>query len=219
MPVGGGTARAGLEIDHSEPKARVWRSRGQAAAHRRIEQPQKARRVLAPHGSLVGCAARSSLGWRLRCRWSWSPDRREVRGLQGLAGLRGDTPSEARSVDGERAGRPRAARRSGGMRCAQVWRGVPSEARGVDGERAGRPRAARRSGGVRCAEAWRAAAHRRIEQPQKARRVLASHGCLAGLAPHGDLAGCAIMLPRLAIARARTPVLSPAACTTLEGSS
>ena len=160
-------------------------------------------------------------GLWLRCRWSWSPDRREVRGLQGLAGLRGDTPSEARSVDGERAGRPRAARRSGGVRCAQVWRGVPSEARGVDGERAGRPRAARRSGGVRCAEAWRAAAHRRIEQPQKARRVLAAWTASgrAGLAPHGDLAGCAIMLPRLAIAWARTPVLSPAACTTLEGSS
>ena len=127
-------------------------------------------------------------GLWLRCRWSWSPDRREVRGLQGLAGLRGDTPSEARSVDGERAGRPRAARRSGG---------------------------------VRCAEAWRAAAHRRIEQPQKARRVLAAWTASgrAGLAPHGDLAGCAITLPRPAIARARTPVLSPAACTTLEGSS
>ena len=28
VPVGGGRARAGLEIDHSEPKARMWRSRG-----------------------------------------------------------------------------------------------------------------------------------------------------------------------------------------------
>ena len=28
VPVGGGGARAGLEIDHSEPQARVWRSRG-----------------------------------------------------------------------------------------------------------------------------------------------------------------------------------------------
>ena len=28
VPVGGGRARAGLEIDHSEPQARVWRSRG-----------------------------------------------------------------------------------------------------------------------------------------------------------------------------------------------
>ena len=62
------------------------------------------------------------------------PDWRVARGLQGLAGLRGDAPSEARGVDGERAGRPRAARRSGG--------GVPSEARwdggcGAGGRRQG----------------------------------------------------------------------------------
>ena len=38
-----------------------------------------------------------------------SPDWRLPRGLQGLAGLRADAPSEARSADGERAGRrPRA---------------------------------------------------------------------------------------------------------------
>ena len=37
--VGGGRARAGLEIDHSEPQARVWRSRGRAAAHGRTKQP------------------------------------------------------------------------------------------------------------------------------------------------------------------------------------
>ena len=99
----------------------------------------------APHGSLAGCAERSSLGWRLRCRWSWSPDRRVVRGLQGLAGLRGDAPSEARGAVGERAGRPRAAR--------EVWRGAPHGGLATgclaDGERAGRPRAARRSGRVR----------------------------------------------------------------------
>ena len=39
VPVGGGRARAGLEIDHSEPQARVWRSRGRAAAHGRTKQP------------------------------------------------------------------------------------------------------------------------------------------------------------------------------------
>ena len=73
-------------------------------------------------------------GMYLRCRWSWSPDRRGVRGLQGLAGLRGDAPSEARGVDGERAGRPRAAR--------EVWRGAPHGGLAAgclaDGERAGR---------------------------------------------------------------------------------
>ena len=39
VPVGGGRARAGLEIDHSEPQARVWRSRGRAAAHRHTQRP------------------------------------------------------------------------------------------------------------------------------------------------------------------------------------
>ena len=34
VPVGGGGAWPGFEIDHSEPQARVWRSRGRAAAHR-----------------------------------------------------------------------------------------------------------------------------------------------------------------------------------------
>ena len=38
VPVGGGRARAGLEIDHSEPQARVWRSRGRADAHRHIQR-------------------------------------------------------------------------------------------------------------------------------------------------------------------------------------
>ena len=32
-------ARAGFEIDHSEPQARVWRSRGRAAAHRHTQRP------------------------------------------------------------------------------------------------------------------------------------------------------------------------------------
>ena len=39
VPVGGGGARAGLEIDHSEPQARVWRSRGRAAAHGHTKRP------------------------------------------------------------------------------------------------------------------------------------------------------------------------------------
>ena len=41
-------------------------------------------------------------------------DWRPPRGLRGLAGLRADAPSEARSADGERAGRPRGGRRSVG---------------------------------------------------------------------------------------------------------
>ena len=75
VPVGGGRARAGLEIDHSEPQARVWRSRGRAAAHRRIEQSQRARHVLASHGGLAGCAIvlpRLAIA-RARTRVSYSP--------------------------------------------------------------------------------------------------------------------------------------------------
>ena len=43
---------------------------------------------------------------------------------QGLAGLRDDAPSEARGADGERAGRPRGGRRSGGRarRCPKHQR-------------------------------------------------------------------------------------------------
>ena len=36
-PVGGGRAWPGFEIDHSEPQARVWRSRGRAAAHGHLD--------------------------------------------------------------------------------------------------------------------------------------------------------------------------------------
>ena len=46
VPVGGGRARAGLEIDHSEPQARVWRSRGRAAAHRHTQRPGLPRQAL-----------------------------------------------------------------------------------------------------------------------------------------------------------------------------
>ena len=72
--------------------ARVWRSRGRAAAHGRTEQPPP--------------------------RPTGTPDWRPPSGLRGLAGLRADAPSEARSADGERAGRPRGGRRSGGPQQA-----------------------------------------------------------------------------------------------------
>ena len=38
-PAGGGGAWPGFEIDHSEPQARVWRSRGRAAAHGHTQRP------------------------------------------------------------------------------------------------------------------------------------------------------------------------------------
>ena len=73
-----------------------------------------------------------------------SPDWRPPRGLQGLAGLRADAPSEARSADGERAGRPRDGRKSG-------------EASSTDGSRAGRPRDGRKSGEASSADGSRTA--------------------------------------------------------------
>ena len=47
-------------------------------------------------------------------------DWRPPRGLRGLAGLRDDAPSEARSANGERAGRPRGGWKSGGARSTKV---------------------------------------------------------------------------------------------------
>ena len=44
-PVGGGRAWPGFEIDHSEPQARVWRSRGRAAAHRHAQRPNPTRQA------------------------------------------------------------------------------------------------------------------------------------------------------------------------------
>ena len=52
MPVGGGRAWPGFEIDHSEPKARVWRSRGRAAAHGHTKQPGRG------HGPPTSAATR-----------------------------------------------------------------------------------------------------------------------------------------------------------------
>ena len=188
-------------------------------------------------------------GLWLRCRWSWSPDWRVARGLlgnvaavpvgggptggwcvvcgdcgcgaggrrpdwwvarglQGLAGLRGDAPSEARWDGGCGAGghgRPT----GGWCEACRAWPGFEATRRAMLAAWTASGRAglaphgglagcvARRSGGVGRVDGERAG------RPRAARR--------------SD--GCAIMLPRPAIARARTPVLSPAACTTLESSS
>ena len=83
-------ARAGFEIDHSEPQARVWRSRGQPdpKVPGTLAVPQATKQQGQGVGG-PGCGARGR--------------------RRGLAGLRDDAPSEARSADGSRAGRrPRA---------------------------------------------------------------------------------------------------------------
>ena len=82
---------------------------------------------------------REACGDRPRCRWAAAgpgqahahqapPDWRPPRGLRGLAGLRDDAPSEARSADGERAGRPRGGRRSGGAEQHRRSGGQPQQA-------------------------------------------------------------------------------------------
>ena len=45
VPEGGGRAWPGFEIDHSEPQARVWRSRGRAAALRHTQRPNPTRQA------------------------------------------------------------------------------------------------------------------------------------------------------------------------------
>ena len=91
------------------------------------EEPEEEGRV-ACGDCRCGVGGDPTGGWREACwvkvaavpvgggrAWCcWPPDWRVARGLWGLAGLRDDAPSEARGADGERAGRPRAARRSGG---------------------------------------------------------------------------------------------------------
>ena len=57
VPVGGGGAWPGFEIDHSEPQARVWRSRGRAAAHGHTKQPGPNMASNAAHGKPVGSEA------------------------------------------------------------------------------------------------------------------------------------------------------------------
>ena len=127
--MGSGRARAGNIQRQAAP---VWRA-PEGTGRLRGAEPNEVRQP-----SLAG--SRTRMG---RSQPQASPDWRPPRGLQGLAGLRDDAPSEARSADGERAGRPRGGRRSG-------------EARSADGERAGRPRGGRRSGEARSADSSRA---------------------------------------------------------------
>ena len=61
-----------------------------------------------------GCGAHGRRRGLARQHTDTPTDWRPPRGLRGLAGLRDDAPSEARSADGERAGRPRGGRRSVG---------------------------------------------------------------------------------------------------------
>ena len=60
VPVGGGRAWPGFEIDRSEPQARVWRSRGRAAAHGHTKQPGPNMASNAAPGTPVGSEAITS---------------------------------------------------------------------------------------------------------------------------------------------------------------
>ncbi len=87
VPVGGGGARTGAKTMHrtrqQRPSPTGVEGAGGTGGHGRATHKQRA-----------------PTDWRL------------PRGLRGLAGLRGDAPSEARGADGERAGRPRGGRKS-----------------------------------------------------------------------------------------------------------
>ena len=93
VPVGGGRARAGLEIDHSEPQARVWRSRGRAAAHRHTQRPGPSRQA---------SGARNTSG-----ATSINTRRRRLAGGPPPTGTQSDQTELGRScaVDGGRAER------------------------------------------------------------------------------------------------------------------
>ena len=54
---GGGRAWPGFEIDYSEPKARVWRSRGRAAALRHQDRFTRSRRHREPERPVATCDA------------------------------------------------------------------------------------------------------------------------------------------------------------------
>ena len=98
----------------ARPRCR-WAAAGPGRASRRRARPH-------PSGQAppVWRAPEGPEGTGGNTRTTSTPDWRPPRGLGGLAGLRDDAPSEARSADGERAVRPRGGRRSGGPQPQQA---------------------------------------------------------------------------------------------------
>ena len=122
--VGGGRARAGLEIDHSEPQARVWRSRGRPGP--------KAPDTQAPLQATSSSHGRQAHGGRTPTPWTAS-----VAGAVGPGGhgraSRSTTPSRRLACGDLAGGPPPTGTHSGqvgrggpcGMHSAQVRRGGP----------------------------------------------------------------------------------------------
>ena len=108
VPVGGGGAWPGFETTR-RAKLAARTARGRAAAHGHTKQPGLARHTTqAPDpkvpGTLAVPQATKQQGQGVGGPGCGARGRR-----RGLAGLRGDAPSEARGADGSRAGRrPRA---------------------------------------------------------------------------------------------------------------
>ena len=86
-------ARAGLEIDHSEPQARVWRSRGRAAAHRHTQRPSPTQQATRRQG-LAGLREDSP---SQSSAHPAPPVWRAPEGPEGTGGLRGAAPNKVRS--------------------------------------------------------------------------------------------------------------------------
>ena len=115
-----------------------------------------------------GCGARERWRGLARQHTGTPTDWRPPRGLRGLAGLRDDAPSEARSADGERAGRPR-----GGLRSV----GATSNNKRTNRSRAAGPSGARNTRGATSnntreqTASGRAAAHRHTQRPDPSRQA------------------------------------------------
>ena len=86
-------ARAGLEIDHSEPQARVWRSRGRAAAHRHTQRPGPTKQATRRQG-LAGLREDTP---SQSSAHPAPPVWRAPEGPEGTGGLRGAAPNKVRS--------------------------------------------------------------------------------------------------------------------------
>ena len=86
VPVGGGRARAGLEIDHSEPQARVWRSRGRPGptAPGTPAEPQ-ATSSIANSGCAAGVEGAGGSGGHGRASRSTTPSAARVWRSRGRA--------------------------------------------------------------------------------------------------------------------------------------
>ena len=130
VPVGGGGAWPGFEMTHQAEAAGVEGTGGHDHCARGRRRSLAGQHTATSRAGVEGAGghdhcARGRRRSLARQHTDTPTDWRPPRGLQGLAGLRDDAPSEARCADGSRAGRPRGGRRSVGAtsnKAPPVWR-------------------------------------------------------------------------------------------------